>query len=246
MLISVFNIFKKLKVCIIVPCYNEENRLNQNIFVKFLNLHKNYHICFVNDGSSDNTFRVIQNLSSQHSSISFIDNKINQGKAETVRIGFLHNLDKYDALAFLDADLATPLEEIIRMTNFIELNNYNVIIGSRILKLGSNIRRRFKRHLFGRLFASLTDKLFQINAYDTQCGAKIFKNEIAALIFKEPFQSKWIFDVELLIRIRQLNLLHTVYEFPIKKWIDVKGSKIKFKDIIQLPLEILRLYKYYK
>lgn len=235
-----------LKTCIIIPCYNEEKRLKLDSFVNYIDINTDVNICFVNDGSTDNTENILKYLKTTNNRINYINNSTNLGKAESVRNGIILNLNKYDYLAFLDADLATPLEELNRIITFISSSKYQVVFGSRILKLGSNIKRRFKRHVFGRLFATTIDLLFKIKAYDTQCGAKIFSNKIAEIIFKDKFTSKWIFDVELLIRIRKINQLDKVCEIPLNNWEDIKGSKIKFIDMVKLPIEISKLYLKYR
>lgn len=238
--------FALMKVCIVVPCYNEEERLEGDIFLSFLKEHPNYSLCFVNDGSSDKTLQVLEQLKQNSNQILVLDNPKNLGKAETVRHGINHVVNNFDIVGFLDADLATPLEELKTLIEVIEQNSYDAVFGSRILRLGSDIQRRFKRHLFGRMFATTIGVLFGITAYDTQCGAKVFRQDLAKNIFKDPFVSKWIFDVELLIRSEQLPSSPFLYEQPLTKWIDVAGSKIGIKDTLKMPFEIMRLYKAYK
>ena len=206
----------------------------------------NFSFCFVNDGSKDKTLQVLNDLKTQSDQILVLDNPQNMGKAETVRNGIKNVVNDFDVVGFLDADLATPLDELKTLVDVLEKNNYDAVLGSRILRLGSDIQRRFKRHLFGRLFATTIGFLFGITAYDTQCGAKVFKQNLAKNIFKDAFVSKWIFDVELLLRANKLENSPTLYEQPLTKWIDVAGSKIGLKDTLKMPFEIMRLYKAYK
>ena len=235
-----------MKVCIVIPCYNEEERINRNAFLTFLKQYSNFSFCFVNDGSVDKTLQVLNNLKTQSKQIIVLDNPKNMGKAATVRNGVNNIVNDFDIVGFLDADLATPLDELKILVKVLEENNYDAVFGSRVLKLGSDIQRRFKRHLFGRLFATTIGFLFGITAYDTQCGAKVFKQDLAKEIFDRAFVSKWIFDVELLLRAKNIKKQPSLYEQPLTKWVDVAGSKIGLKDTLKMPFEILRLYIAYK
>jgi len=235
-----------MRVCIVVPCYNEGHRLNELAFLTFLNENPQISFCFVNDGSSDDTIDKLLRLKSKNERVLVLNNPHNKGKAETVRNGINHVVKEFDIVGFFDADLATPLNELSQLIHIIGQNQYDAVFASRILRLGSVIQRRFKRHLFGRLFATIIGTLFGIKAYDTQCGAKVFRREIAEKIFAEPFVSKWIFDVELLIRMDYRQDHHNLFEYPLRKWVDVAGSKITFKDTLRIPLEILKLYKAYR
>ena len=108
---------------IVVPCYNEEKRLPTHAFLQFTSDQaKRVHFTFVNDGSTDGTLRVIENLASQRpSKISVHHLSKNVGKAEAVRKGMLHvlnnnNLTEKDFIAFWDADLATPLSAVAQFS----------------------------------------------------------------------------------------------------------------------------------
>ncbi len=225
------------KICLIVPCFNEENRLQMECFLagpeycKFL---------FVNDGSTDQTAKLIRN--NLNKKIFLLDLKQNVGKAEAVRLGMLYaltndHLNKDEWIGFWDSDLATPLSETRGFLNFMEFYGPNVqaIWGSRIHRLGSEIHRSCARHMLGRLFASVAAFMIGIESYDSQCGAKLFKKEIVKLAFSEKFISRWIFDIELLLRLRQ----YEVIEYPLQSWSDIAGSKINFYSIIPIIIRDL-------
>jgi glycosyltransferase involved in cell wall biosynthesis len=100
---------------IVIPCYNEEKRLKNNTFKSFLETTNNVKIIFSNDGSTDNTLKVLQDIKSQSNLQVIIHNmKKNSGKAQAVREGVLfaytNNL-KFNKIAYLDADLSTSLSE---------------------------------------------------------------------------------------------------------------------------------------
>lgn len=235
--------------CIIVPCYNEARRLDPTTFLSFIRREASIDACFVDDGSTDETPDLLRLLSDQAPGrIRFLHLERNSGKAEAVRAGILHVVNDYNAVGFMDADLATPLEEMSRLAETREREDAPAIIGSRVRRLGVHIDRTVFRHYTGRFFATVVSLLFRLNAYDTQCGAKIFDARVAREIFRDPFLSKWLFDVELLLRLRQLpgDPLQRVQEIPLQAWHERAGSKIKPSYIFRVPLELYKIQKKYR
>ena len=82
--------------------------------------------------------------------------------------------------------------------------------------------------------------------YDTQCGAKVIEYTIAKQLFKEKFITKWLFDVELLLRMKvNYNLQENVLEIPLYEWKEKGNSKIKFIDFFKFPFQIIKIYFHY-
>jgi len=222
------------------------------MFVAFIKAQNQYHFLFVNDGSSDNTISVLESMEREFpDQVSVLDLKQNAGKAEAIRQGMLASVDmKFDYLAYFDADLATPLEEIPRLLSYTQhLPEPYLIMGSRIKLLGStNIQRKLRRHYIGRVFATIVSNMLSLPIYDTQCGAKFIKNEEVAELFESRFTSKWLFDVELLFRLKNLreDASQRIVEVPLKKWEDVAGSKIAFSYFLKAPVDLIQIYLRYK
>lgn len=242
------------KTAIIIPCYNEAGRLNENAFLNFLSFHEHITFCFVNDGSTDYTAKILNSLLQKNNQqIHLVSLQKNAGKAEAVRQGMLyaHSLKRYDYVGFWDADLSTPLNELPVMLRLFEENETLVfILASRIKKLGSLIERRWYRHILGRVFATFSNFILEIPVYDSQCGAKIFRKEIVSVVFERAFITKWIFDVEILVRIRnhigKKNASRMILEHPLGRWKDMKGSKLSFTDYCMIPFELMNIYFHYR
>jgi len=238
------------KTVIVIPCYNEADRLNEIKFEQFIESNKDKGVLFVNDGSSDDTLRILQKIHDSHmNQIEILNLAKNVGKAEAVRMGMLYAIDNSscDYYAFWDADLATPLNEINGFLKTLSLqNNLKAVMGSRISRLGSDIQRSWFRHYLGRVFATAVSLLFSIKVYDSQCGAKIFHRELAESIFETKFLSTWLFDVELLYRIKKKNCIESVYEYPLSAWKDVEGSKLKIRSYFGAIVDLFRIYFHYK
>ena len=233
------------KTCIIIPCYNEEHRLDTSEFLNFIPQNP-YHFCFVNDGSTDDTSRLIKGIKKKaEEKVTLLELDVNSGKSEAIRQGFLKMADtgSFDIIGYLDADLATPLKEIHYLLRFFD-EEYEVVIGSRVKRLGTQIHRKLPRHYMGRIFATLASAMLNIKAYDSQCGAKFFKQETTHFLFEEQFISKWIFDLEILYRLRSSKphiYENKLIEVPLRKWSEQLDSKIRLVDILKVPIELFRI-----
>lgn len=242
------------KIAIVIPCYNEEKRLPVSEFLSYFEKNKNINFFFVNDGSKDNTLEVLNSLSEGRSDkISIINLEKNSGKAEAVRCGVRQAIKsgQFDYIGYFDADLSTPLDEI---SNFIkeitEAQNPDFIIGSRVKLLGRKIERKWYRHYLGRLFSTVVNLILNISIYDSQCGAKLIKTNLAENIFEQPLISAWLFDVELLMRTivfyGQGGTNDHIIEVPLKQWLEKGDSRLRFSDFLKLPFELLKIYFKYK
>jgi glycosyltransferase involved in cell wall biosynthesis len=243
-----------MKTIIIIPCYNEEKRLLFDKFKDFVEKYSDCSLLFVNDGSKDNTLGVLNDFAKKHQTINVLDLHKNSGKAEAVRQGILHAINTTptpDFVAFYDADMATPTEDLYAMITMINEKSYYAVVGSRILRLGGDIERTFMRGIMGRIFANAASLVLnRLRIYDTQCGAKVFRTSVAEIIFAQPFITNWIFDIELFARmIKQYGIdeiYKKVYEFPLTAWRDVHGSKIKKLDFIRQIFDMYKIKKHYK
>lgn len=237
------------KTCIVIPCYNESERLNFSAISEYLITQSQVHILFVNDGSTDDTSDVIKKFIAVNSNCNLLDLTTNQGKSEAVRQGLNWGWKEgYQWVGFWDADLATPLSEIEWLYNFSKLENQHYILGSRVARLGSNIDRTMFRHYSGRIFATLISSGLGWKVHDSQCGAKLIHETLKDL-FEQPFKTRWLFDVEILLRIKNKygpTGIDLCQEVPIRKWRDVAGSKIGTFDFIKVPYQIWKVFNSYK
>ncbi len=235
---------------LVIPCYNEANRLNASVFLNFLSKNPGVHYLFVNDGSTDDTQRVLDELcaTSERAEVLHLDS--NSGKAEAVRQGMKKCFEQsFEYVAYWDADLSTPLEELPRFLSLMdEKPQINIVTGARVKLIGREVERKASRHYFGRMFATAVSVLLGIDLYDTQCGAKLFRvMPVVSKVFDEPFHTRWIFDVEIFARYKQeRDLWAELIELPLLQWRDVDGSKVRIQDFFKAPLELFRIRRMYK
>ncbi len=273
----------KRTVCLF-PFYNEENRLDKDVFRGVFTQYKSVDFWLLNDGSTDGTLLLLEQLASEFEHVSVINSPVNLGKAEVIRRGMqlacgmnegipeeFTERTGYDYIGFLDSDFATPYYEFERLRLIIEASNYDIVWGSRVKLKGWNVTRNIVRHWFSRIILTLINTMFRLEIYDTQCGCKLFKREAAQELFAKPFVTKWLFDIEVFVRYKRWSARQVVavgnaadggvkvgagavgesaverlYEVPLVQWTEIKGSKIKMKDFMLVPFNILKLWWNYR
>ncbi len=242
-------------VTLVVPCYDEARRLRPDAFVAALDLFPRLRLRFVDDGSKDETLRVLEGLRARRPERVVVQSlPKNGGKAEAVRQGVVAAAAAGDAVVgYWDADLATPFDELPGFVAVLDASpEVDVVVGSRVKLLGRRVERRFHRHVYGRAFATAVSLMLGLPVYDTQCGAKLLRMTPAVRgAFEAPFQSRWIFDVELLMRLvgrwqrEGLEAAARIVEVPLSTWTDVPGSKVTPRDALRAAGELARLGRTY-
>jgi len=235
---------------IVVPCYNEAGRLDLSSFNDFLKQNDNYTICFVNDGSSDNTLQVLKEFQTgREARVHVYDAPLNNGKAEAIRSGVNYMLENTTAtnIGFMDADLATGFDDDENLVGSLtdNIDTDGMVIGSRTRVNTANIQRTAFRSASSNIFNKIIQWIIGLKINDTQCGAKVFTRNTANNLFQKAFISKWLFDIELLMRMRnkygKKTMLKKFKEVSLNKWSEIEGSKITFRDATQFPIQLFRI-----
>jgi dolichyl-phosphate beta-glucosyltransferase len=240
------------EVCLVVPCFNEERRLRSDRIREFLGSSPGASICFVNDGSSDDTRTILETLrSSAPDRLMVLNLTHNGGKAEAVRQGIMHaaSLGRFAFVGYWDADLATPLHQVDHLLLAFDADAVQMALGCRVKRLGSDIDRRAIRHYLGRVFSTFASQLLDLPVYDSQCGAKLFRSPITSALFQEPFVTNWSFDLEILVRLRKhlgrAEFLKAAAEVPLTAWHEVGQSKMTLGHMLGMPIEVIRIRRTY-
>lgn len=242
------------RTCFVVPCFNEEHRLPVKELMDYVSAHPWLFLCFVDDGSSDGTLDTLSALERRlPDRYIVVPLATNCGKAEAVRTGILAGLDAFRPayVGYMDADLATPLTEIERLVHIAEDTPSAVMFsGCRLRRLGVEVERKWWRHYLGRVFATAAALVLGLPVYDTQCGAKLFRPEIARSVFSERFLSRWVFDVEIFARIAQMlgkdEARRRILEIPLLAWQDRRGSKLSLRHYLTAVAALCRIYLFYR
>jgi glycosyltransferase involved in cell wall biosynthesis len=225
-------------------------------FRSFLAAADSIRLLFVDDGSRDRTRDVASEICRGYEDrATVLSLPENKGKAEAVRAGMVYALEKFqpEVVGFWDADLATPLDAVPRLLKVLqEEPAIEMVFGSRVQLLGRHVERLPARHYLGRVFATAVSVVLKMPIYDSQCGAKLFRADgNCRAVFAQPFFSKWVFDVEILARYLNVydhdakRLQQAIYEYPLEKWVDVAGSKVRPTDFVRAFSDIAKIKRKY-
>jgi glycosyltransferase involved in cell wall biosynthesis len=232
------------ELVLIVPCFNEAERIDVAAFSAFAKAEPSVRLLFVDDGSRDDTAARCATLGE------VIRLPTNVGKGEAVRAGVLAALDGGAAVVgWWDADLATPLDEVARLRAALR-GDVAFVLGSRVKLLGRTIDRSLVRHYLGRVAATGVSLTLGLRIYDSQCGAKLMRASLAAELFNPPFLTPWMFEVELLARLRHRrpgwtssDVERVVHEVPLHRWREVPGSRLRWTDVVAVPWQLWRIWR---
>ena len=231
---------RQIELSIIIPAYNEKARLPNTMLETIKWCKKNcsdYEILIVDDGSDDETLEIGMLFTEYQDNVSCIANP-HLGKGAAVRSGMLNSSGEH--VLFMDADCATPLEEIPKLRSKL-LEGYAIAIGSRIVQAPGETRvvTSLRRKIIGRFFAAIVNQFGVGGIGDTQCGFKIFHREVVKDIFSRQKLNGFAFDVEILFLAHKFSL--PVSEVPIN-WHNKDGSKVNLVlDSFSMLRDVLKL-----
>ncbi|HJY64979.1 MAG TPA: dolichyl-phosphate beta-glucosyltransferase [Ignavibacteria bacterium] len=231
---------------IVIPAYNEEERLKRCLIptINFLNNNKiDSEIIIVCDGCTDNTYTVAQIFHADFNNLKILKYSPNKGKGFAVKTGMMEA--KGNLRMFMDADYSVPIEAL---PQFIEahIEGFDIIIGSRghsdsIIEK----HQKYFRELAGKLFGKLQKIILDFPFYDTQCGFKLFTKEAAEFIFPQIKYNCSYFDAELIYI--AFNAGMKIKELPVKWTHDgVTRMPIGPLRIIDLVKKLFLIKKYHK
>ena len=233
-------------VSIVIPAWNEEARLPAGLdrALAFLGgLPHASEIVVVDDGSTDRTAALVRERAQSapgNVRVRMLQHDHQRGKGAAIRTGCLEAHG--DFVFFIDADLATPPEESVKLLDVLR-GGAAVVIGSRIQPDGSDMRETqpSRRRFVGTLFTKMR-KLLRVlpDIDDTQCPMKGFRRDAARAIFERQRLSGWIFDAEVLYIARSLG--YPIVEVPVT-WRHVEGSRLRVRpsQAYQVIRDLVRL-----
>jgi dolichyl-phosphate beta-glucosyltransferase len=230
----------EIYLSVIVPAYNEEERLLGTLreIDKYLRS-QNYEseILVVSDGSTDRTNEITKNLMAEIDNLRLLEFPKKKGKGFGVRQGMLEAEGYYRL--FTDADNSTSVDQVEKMLPYLK-EGYDIVIGSRDIK-GAVLdppqpwQRRFTGEAF-KLVRKIIIGLWGVE--DTQCGFKCFTKKAAESIFPKCKIDRFSFDAEVLLIAKKLK--YKIKEIPIY-WKNDPQSKVKFKSMIKMALDLVKI-----
>ncbi|MSR76848.1 MAG: glycosyltransferase family 2 protein [Candidatus Omnitrophica bacterium] len=229
----------EIHLSIIVPFYNEENRLRLSLPLILAFIRQQpfvTELILSNDGSTDHSMAVVSEIL-KNESYRVLSEPVNQGKGNAVKRGMLAAQGRY--VLFSDADLSTPLEEILRFIPYFD-KGYDIVIGSRSLASSKvEVHQNALRELMGRVFNLSAQCLTFKNIRDSQCGFKCFTQSAARALFSLQQIPGFAFDAEILYLAQKMG--YRIQEEPVL-WRNETQSRVKlFSDPIKMFWDLLRI-----
>jgi len=214
-----------MKLSIVIPAYNEEDRIGRMLdaYLPYFSGLYGAEVEFIVsiNGSTDKTEEVVKSRSAGYPSLHHIVDNKPIGKGAALIRAFQKT--QGEMIGFVDADGSTPpeaFEDLIK-----NMGDNDVIIASRWHR-DSKVepRQPLSRRIASRVLNILTRLIFGLRLTDTQCGAKLMKKEPLMKILPSLGTTQWAFDVDLLFLFRRNG--YRIAEIP-TTWHDVAGSKLK-------------------
>ena len=233
---------------LIIPCYNYEKSVVANydkLKKKIDNIKENVEIIFIDDGSTDNTYKKLKNLQKKNKTVKVLKNSINQGKSFSLILGIKKS--KYDKIVIYDCDL--PYFNYFNKV-IIALEKHSLVyINRKSKKSNLNTKKlnfyQLMRFLIGRMMCLFINfSCLNLGIGDTQAGLKAFikPKKFNKIKFKSK---KFFFDAEIMIIFYLLkkNMKYIPVEYSIPK--DSTIKIFEFKNFLYL-YELLKVVIYYK
>lgn len=226
-------------ISIVIPVFNEENRLKKSldeIFEFLKNFNEQTEVIMVDDGSWDSTAQILDSCKQKYNLKSVIL-KTNQGKGAAIRTGI--STASGEKILFTDIDLSVPIDFLTSFNEALS-GDVDIVIGSREHPDSQiEVKQFWLREAAGYSFTVLTNAILQVGASDFTCGFKLFRREAARKIFAKQLINRWTFDAETLFLAKK-------YEFEVKEmpviWKHGEGSKVKFpQDLIESFFALLQI-----
>jgi dolichyl-phosphate beta-glucosyltransferase len=237
---------QKLPLSIVLPCYNEEKRLeptlSQALDYMKRSIQSTFEVVFVNDGSTDGTQEILESARRKFPSliIDIVCYTPNRGKGYAVRTGVLRA--RGDKILMMDADFSIELSEMFKFTE--KLDEADIVIGTKKHLLTQTVRHQsFLRRFLGKGFTLLADLLLGLRFTDITCGLKGYRGSVGKDLFRRQRITRWSYDSETLFLAKKLN--YSVIEIPVR-WHHEERSKVSpYLDTVRSLKELMSVLFFY-
>lgn len=230
-------------ITVLISAYNEAQRILPSLRAiddYLVSRFSKYEILVIDDGSTDDTAALIQDLARERALIRVQRNKVNRGRGYTFRQG-VRELST-DLILVTDADLSTPIESLEELLS--SLDGADIVIGSR-RAVGARIevKQPWHRVFMGMVFRQFVSMIVIRGFRDTQCGFKLMRGRAARNLFQRCRINRFSFDVEMLFLAKQLGV--RVREVPVT-WRDSPNSRVNIiEDSLNMLLDLFRMRWYW-
>lgn len=228
-----------MTVSLIIPAYNEEQRLTPFLLslMKYVRQypHNFKEILIIDDGSTDATRTIAERHIPKIPRLKIVSHARNRGKGAAIQAGVA--AARGDLIIFMDADGATPISELPKMIS--ALSQADIAVGNRWMTGAKTQRSSATRRLSGWAYRTYM-KIFGLGDIDTMCGFKGYRRSAAKNLFHNLLEERWLFDTEIAYKAKKRG--YTVANFPIR-WTSRDGSKLSTMTLIKSGFKIWPLIR---
>ncbi|MEN9561311.1 MAG: hypothetical protein RIQ56_584 [Candidatus Parcubacteria bacterium] len=219
----------KPELSIVIPLYNEQERIPKTIGIIFDFL-KTYdsttEVIFVNDGSKDDTSRVLEEYKKVYD-FRIVSYSENRGKGYAVRQGVFAADGSW--IAFFDIDLATPLTALDELLRHMKTGKEEILIGSRRIEGSAILKTESGLRTFLGQGYTLLSRIFVPEVRDFTCGFKAYRRDVAKKIFAAAKIDRWAFDTEVLYLGKRFG--YSIRQIPVQ-WTHDTASRVRvWRDV---------------
>ncbi|MBL6766419.1 MAG: glycosyltransferase [Verrucomicrobiae bacterium] len=232
---------------ILIPAYNEEDRIEPTLrdYAEYFraNYHGRFEMLVVLNGCTDGTLEIVQRVAREFPEIRADDIRRPIGKGGALIEG-LRLAPTVDWIGYVDADGATPPEAFHGLLK--HMGDAHCVIGSRWMR--DSVLHQvqpFFRRFASRVFHVIVELLFWMHVKDTQCPAKVARRQAIEKVHEHLRIADLAFDVNLIYSLKHERF--EVLEVPVE-WTDKVGSKVSssfFRSSLVMFLSVVRLRLYY-
>jgi glycosyltransferase involved in cell wall biosynthesis len=224
-----------------MPCHNEMHSIRSNIAKTVGTLKQanngSFEVIVVDDGSSDSTFREIENGARDNGYVKFLKLDHNHGKGHALRKGFEHADGRY--ICFLDGDLNIPPYLVELFLEIMKMEDADIVIGSK-RHPDSVVYCPKGRRMLSTAYQFFVKSIFDMSITDSQAGIKLFKREVLEEIFPKVLVKKYAFDIELLVNAHHCG--YKIIEAPIEMDIKKIGSDVDMRAVARMFLDTCAIF----
>ncbi|HJJ42405.1 MAG TPA: glycosyltransferase family 2 protein [Methanocorpusculum sp.] len=223
----------------VIPVYNDIESLKTAIPKSISALEKfgrDFEIIIAEDGSTDGSREFAEEYGKKDSRVRLLHSDERQGRGRALNRALSEA--KGDIFCYYDVDLATDIKHLPELISRIE-NGADVSTGSRLMK-NSDIKRSGDREIASRGYNFLVRMFLKSKLHDHQCGFKAYKTEVLKNLVQKIQAPHWFWDTESLILAQRAGC--RVEEFPVV-WTQGPGTTVKFKDVYNMGMDILKLWR---
>ena len=223
---------------VIIPAFNEGHHIHVNLQQVFETLKEfDFEIIVVDDGSSDNTFEESQRAKAAGFRVRAVRHPVNKGKGAALFYGFQFAAGEF--IAFLDADLEIHPQYVKTFLQRLHETNADLVIGTKLPKLG---QMPFLRRIMSLVYREFVSLLFGLSLRETQTGIKLFRREVLEDCVPRLRVSRFAFDVELMVAAARFG--YRIIEYPVEVGFNRKSSlqRIKPRQIAGQLWDTLLIY----